>query len=223
MVIGHTWLSVLPRWPCTHCIVSCLLNSYSTYFLYCPVLLSCLDCTVLLRHLCCVTLSLPVLSELKLRDTSALKREIWIFILQILKFYLDWIFISEIEYQAVVKEEQPLPEDMYITSNNRMGDIEKTLQFRIADPVARSLPEQNRRVSGQPAKLGEPLKPYSSAVRPAHETELGGGLSRLIGGILPNSYYSRPQFRYPYYDTSGKERISFNFFRLILSWNFPFL
>ena len=117
------------------------------------------------------------------------------------------IFISEIEYRAVVKEKKPLPREMYITSNRRMDDLERTYEFRSPEPLARSLPEQNRRVSGQPAKLGDPLKPYSSAVRPAHETELGGGLSRLIGGILPNSYYSRPQFRYPYYDTSGKERI----------------
>ena len=106
-----------------------------------------------------------------------------------------------------MKEKKPLPREMYITSNRRMDDLERTYEFRSPEPLARSLPEQNRRVSGQPAKLGDPLKPYSSAVRPAHETELGGGLSRLIGGILPNSYYSRPQFRYPYYDTSGKERI----------------
>ncbi|XP_023339358.1 uncharacterized protein LOC111709707 isoform X2 [Eurytemora carolleeae] len=110
----------------------------------------------------------------------------------------------EIEYRAVVKEKQPLPREMYITSDRRVDDLERTLEFRSPELLARSLPEQNRRVSGQPTKLGEPLKPYSSAVRPAHETELGGGLSRLIGGILPNSYYSRPQFRYPYYDTSGK-------------------
>ena len=116
-------------------------------------------------------------------------------------------FVSEIEYRAVVKEKQPLPREMFITSDRRVDDLERALEFRSPELLARSLPEQNRRVSGQPTKLGEPLKPYSSAVRPAHETELGGGLSRLIGGILPNSYYSRPQFRYPYYDTSGKERI----------------
>ena len=36
---------------------------------------------------------------------------------------------------------------------------------------------------------------------------VGGGLGRLIGGILPNSYYSRPKYRFPYYDNNGKERM----------------
>ena len=31
-----------------------------------------------------------------------------------------------------------------------------------------------------------------------------GGLSQWIGSLLPNSYYSRPKFRYPYYDRKGK-------------------
>jgi len=31
-----------------------------------------------------------------------------------------------------------------------------------------------------------------------------GGLSQWIGSLLPNSYYSRPKHRYPYYDKKGK-------------------
>lgn len=31
-----------------------------------------------------------------------------------------------------------------------------------------------------------------------------GGLSRWIGSMLPNSYYSKPKYRYPYYDRGGK-------------------
>lgn len=120
----------------------------------------------------------------------------------------------EIEYRAVVKEKGNLPRNMFISSRssteqNRRSNPEQNPDiFRSSrsnsEQNRRTNPEQNRRYAGKPAKLGEPLKPYSSAVRPAHETDLGTGLSRLIGGILPNSYYSRPKFRYPYYDTSGK-------------------
>jgi len=31
-----------------------------------------------------------------------------------------------------------------------------------------------------------------------------GGLAELLGGLLPNTYYSRPNYRYPYYDNTGK-------------------
>ena len=31
-----------------------------------------------------------------------------------------------------------------------------------------------------------------------------GGLAMLLGGLLPNTYYSRPDYRYPYYDKNGK-------------------
>ena len=31
-----------------------------------------------------------------------------------------------------------------------------------------------------------------------------GGLAELLGGLLPNTYYSRPNYRYPYYDKTGK-------------------
>jgi len=31
-----------------------------------------------------------------------------------------------------------------------------------------------------------------------------GGLSKWIGSMLPNSYYSKPKYRYPYYDRGGK-------------------
>ena len=31
-----------------------------------------------------------------------------------------------------------------------------------------------------------------------------GGLAELLGSLLPNTYYSRPNYRYPYYDKTGK-------------------
>jgi len=33
---------------------------------------------------------------------------------------------------------------------------------------------------------------------------LRGGLAQLLGGLFPNTYYSRPNYRYPYYDNDGK-------------------
>ena len=37
------------------------------------------------------------------------------------------------------------------------------------------------------------------------------GLSEMIAALLPNTYYSRPKFRYPYYHRDGKEVILFSF------------
>jgi len=31
-----------------------------------------------------------------------------------------------------------------------------------------------------------------------------GGLAEWIGSMLPNSYYSRPKYRYPYYNKKGE-------------------
>jgi len=31
-----------------------------------------------------------------------------------------------------------------------------------------------------------------------------GGLVALIGALLPNTFYSRPKYRFPYYDRTGK-------------------
>ena len=41
-----------------------------------------------------------------------------------------------------------------------------------------------------------------------------GGLAELLGGLLPNTYYSRPNYRYPYYDKTGKVTTSFCFHNL---------
>ena len=30
------------------------------------------------------------------------------------------------------------------------------------------------------------------------------GLAELVASLLPNTYYSRPKFRYPYYRSDGK-------------------
>ena len=35
-----------------------------------------------------------------------------------------------------------------------------------------------------------------------------GGLAELLGRLLPNTYYSRPNYRYPYYDKTGKVILS---------------
>ena len=34
------------------------------------------------------------------------------------------------------------------------------------------------------------------------------GLAEMIASLLPNTYYSRPKFRYPYYHRDGKESVS---------------
>ena len=31
------------------------------------------------------------------------------------------------------------------------------------------------------------------------------GLAEMVAALLPNTYYSRPRFRYPYYGKDGKE------------------
>ena len=36
------------------------------------------------------------------------------------------------------------------------------------------------------------------------------GLSEMIAALLPNTYYSRPKFRYPYYHRDGKEVVFFS-------------
>jgi len=69
------------------------------------------------------------------------------------------------------------------------------------EAVDRTSQEADRRSGGRPIKISaQRRKSHSPAVRPAQESYVGGGLGRLIGGILPNSYYSRPKYRFPYYD-----------------------
>ena len=31
------------------------------------------------------------------------------------------------------------------------------------------------------------------------------GLAEMLAGLLPNTYYSRPKYRFPYYHKDGKE------------------
>eukprot|EP00090_Calanus_glacialis_P002961 TRINITY_DN12159_c0_g1_i1.p1 TRINITY_DN12159_c0_g1~~TRINITY_DN12159_c0_g1_i1.p1 ORF type:complete len:117 (-),score=24.45 TRINITY_DN12159_c0_g1_i1:307-657(-) len=38
-----------------------------------------------------------------------------------------------------------------------------------------------------------------------------GGLAELLAGILPNTYYSRPKYRYPYYDNTGKGQLLYGY------------
>ena len=81
------------------------------------------------------------------------------------------------------------------------SDVEETAPF----PAWDTPPETARRYRGRPVKKAGKPRRYGPKVRPAVDMDIGGGsLSRLIGGILPNTYYSRPKFRYPYYDKSGK-------------------
>lgn len=39
------------------------------------------------------------------------------------------------------------------------------------------------------------------------------GLAEMLAALLPNTYYSRPKFRYPFYHKDGKEIILFSIFR----------
>ena len=34
------------------------------------------------------------------------------------------------------------------------------------------------------------------------------GLAEMLAGLLPNTYYSRPKYRFPYYHHDGKESYS---------------
>ena len=36
------------------------------------------------------------------------------------------------------------------------------------------------------------------------------GLAEMVAALLPNTFYSRPKFRYPYYHKDGKEIIWFS-------------
>jgi len=67
-------------------------------------------------------------------------------------------------------------------------------------------PESNRRTGGRPAKLaagkGQPGTTLSQ--RPPIEEPPVSPLSKMLGGLLPNTYFSKPRFRYPYYDRAGK-------------------
>ena len=77
------------------------------------------------------------------------------------------------------------------------------------DQFTNEFVESDRRYAGRPVpsqKGRGKLHRYGEHTRPAVESNIGADISRLIGGILPNSYYSRPKYRYPYYDKSGKER-----------------
>ena len=39
---------------------------------------------------------------------------------------------------------------------------------------------------------------------PSRQERGGAGLAELLAGFLPNTYYSRPKYRYPYYRPDGK-------------------
>jgi len=67
--------------------------------------------------------------------------------------------------------------------------------------------EVSRSQRGRPVPLkGRPPvnHKYNPAVQPAVQPDSVSGLTKLFGSVLPNTYYSRPKYRYPYYEQSGK-------------------
>lgn len=74
----------------------------------------------------------------------------------------------------------------------------------------RSVRSVDGAAGGAPQPLPGAAQPraYGRDVRPAYESggQGGGGssLGKLLGQFLPNTYYSRPKFRYPYYDRNGQ-------------------
>ena len=38
------------------------------------------------------------------------------------------------------------------------------------------------------------------------------GLAEMLAALLPNTYYSRPKFRYPFYHKDGKEMVLFSIY-----------
>lgn len=88
----------------------------------------------------------------------------------------------------------------------------ETVEYSVPPPEAAARlfeggasPPKTPNAYARPVALPPRATTYGHGVRPAVEGDTGGGFSKFIGGILPNSYYSRPKFRYPYYDSSGKE------------------
>ena len=45
------------------------------------------------------------------------------------------------------------------------------------------------------------------------------GLAEMLAALLPNTYYSRPKFRYPFYHKDGKEMVLFSIFYASLILN----
>ena len=60
------------------------------------------------------------------------------------------------------------------------------------------------RVRRQPSPLARP-RSDSYRNNASRQSRGQGGLAELLAGILPNTYYSRPNYRYPFYDHTGKE------------------
>ena len=45
------------------------------------------------------------------------------------------------------------------------------------------------------------------------------GLAEMLAALLPNTYYSRPKFRYPFYHKDGKEIVLFSILRRSINNN----
>ena len=105
--------------------------------------------------------------------------------------------------------------DDTVEVHSSSGEHFNAATYQPADPVyTNEFVEADRRYAGRPVPLNGQKPHYGKHTRPAVESDIGADIGRLIGGILPNTYYSRPKYRYPYYDKSGKARsnvILFNY------------
>ena len=43
--------------------------------------------------------------------------------------------------------------------------------------------------------------------QPGTNTQGKRGLAEMLASLMPNTYYSRPRFRYPFYHGDGKETV----------------
>jgi len=74
-------------------------------------------------------------------------------------------------------------------------------------------PESDRRTGGRAAKLANSkgIPGTTQSQRPPIEQPRVSNLTRMLGGILPNTYFSKPRFRYPYYDRRGKGHLLYGY------------
>lgn len=67
-------------------------------------------------------------------------------------------------------------------------------------------PESDRRTGSRAAKLAtnQGIPGTTKSQRPSIEQPPVDKISKMFGSLLPNTYFSKPRFRYPYYDRGGK-------------------
>jgi len=74
-------------------------------------------------------------------------------------------------------------------------------------------PESDRRTGGRAAKLSSSkgIPGTTQSQRPPIEQPPVSNLTKMLGGLLPNTYFSKPRFRYPYYDRRGKGHLLYGY------------